>query len=129
VIGEKSVEGLEAGVYHYRPVKHGIEKAAGGDMRDDLAAAALGQAWMAEASVIMVITAEYARVCSKYGDRGRRYAVIEAGHVGQNIFLQAEAMDLAAGIVGAFRDQVVIDTMKIPESHEPLLIMPVGYPG
>ncbi len=55
-------------------------------MRDALAAAALGQAWMAEAPVNMVITAEYGRVCGKYGDRGRRYAVIEAGH---NVFPNA----------------------------------------
>ncbi len=50
VVGEKSVEGLEAGVYRYRPVKHAIERVAGGDMRDALAAAALGQAWVAVAA-------------------------------------------------------------------------------
>jgi nitroreductase len=46
--------------------------------------------------------------------------------VGQNIFLQAEALGLGAGIVGAFEDDEVIQALKIPRSHEPLLIMPVG---
>ena len=58
-----------------------------------------------------------------------RYAMIEAGHIGQNIFLQAQAMGLAAGIVGAFEDDTVIRVMGITEAHEPLLIMPVGYKG
>jgi nitroreductase len=53
--------------------------------------------------------------------------MIEAGHIGQNIFLQAEALGLGTGIVGAFDDADVIRVMKIPSAHEPLLIMPVGY--
>jgi SagB-type dehydrogenase family enzyme len=83
--------------------------------------------WMAKAPVSMVMTAEYRRITSKYGERGVRYAMIEAGHVAQNIFLQAEALGMGAGIVGAFHDNEVIQVMKIPLSHEPLIIMPVGY--
>ncbi len=63
----------------------------------------------------------------KYGERGVRYALFEAGHIAQNIFLQSEALGLGAGIVGAFHDSEVIRVLKIPLSHEPLLIMPVGY--
>jgi nitroreductase len=47
--------------------------------------------------------------------------------VGQNLFLQAEALGLGAGIVGAFNDREVVKVMDIPRQHEPLLIMPVGY--
>jgi hypothetical protein len=47
--------------------------------------------------------------------------------VGQNVFLQAEAIGLKAGIVGAFDNQRVIESMGIPASHDPLLIMPVGF--
>jgi nitroreductase len=43
--------------------------------------------------------------------------------------LQAEAFHLGAGIVGAFQDERIIEVMKIPKSHEPLLIMPVGNRG
>jgi len=53
--------------------------------------------------------------------------MIEAGHIGQNIFLQSQAMGLEAGIVGAFEDQKVIQVMGIKKTHEPLLLMPVGY--
>jgi nitroreductase len=55
------------------------------------------------------------------------YATMESGHMGQNIFLQAETLGLGAGIVGAFRDEEVRRVMGLPKEHEPLLIIPVGY--
>lgn len=83
--------------------------------------------WMATAPVNLMITAEYNRIIVKYGERGVRYALMEAGHIGQNIFLQAEALSLGAGIVGAFHDENIRKVLKIPKKHEPLSIMPVGY--
>ena len=127
VVGKNGVDGLDDGVYHYKAKNHAISLISGGDLRDQVSSAALSQTWMAGAPINMVITAEYNRICIKYGERGIRYAMIEAGHIGQNIFLQAEAMGLAAGIVGAFQDKKVIKSMNIPENHNPLLIMPVGY--
>ena len=127
VVGKGAVEGLDPAVYHYVPSSHKITTIATGDRRGLLATAALHQMWMAHAPVNFVITAEYARICSKYGQRGVRYAIIEAGHVGQNLFLQAEALGLKAGIVGAFNDREVTRVMEIPPEHEPLLIMPVGF--
>jgi SagB-type dehydrogenase family enzyme len=83
--------------------------------------------WMAKAPVIFVITVEYKRITGKYGERGIRYALIEVGHAGQNLFLEAEALGLGAGIVGAFNDAEVSEVAGLPPEHEPLLIMPVGY--
>jgi len=127
VVGDGGVKGLESGVYHYHPEGHGIQLITKGDKRKDVADASLRQMWMAEAPVIFVITSEYERITRKYGNRGVRYAMIEAGHVGQNIFLQSEALGLAAGIVGAFHDDEVAKVIRAPQPREPLIIMPVGY--
>ena len=97
------------------------------DLRREIGAASLGQMWMAGASVMFIITAEYRRITGRYGDRGIRYAQIETGHVAQNLFLQAETLGLGVGIVGAFNDKEVVEVMGIPREHEPLLILPVGY--
>ena len=129
VVGKDSVKGYKEGVYHYEPEDHSVSLVSGGDLRYDVARASLSQMWMARAPLNLVITAEYDRVAVKYGKRGVRYAMIEAGHIGQNIFLQAEGLGLGAGIVGAFNDAEVNRLMKIPRSHEPLLILPVGYKG
>ncbi len=127
VVGAESVDRLKAGIYHYEPKNHSVSLVSTGDLRKEVARASLSQMWMARAPVNFVITAEYDRITVKYGERGIRYAMIEAGHIGQNIFLQSEVLNLGAGIVGAFKDEDVIRVMKIPRPHEPLLIMPVGY--
>lgn len=127
VAGEGGVAKLQAGVYHYEPRKHMLSPVAENDRRDAVAGASLSQMWMARAPINLVITAEYTRVTSKYGERGIRYAIIEAGHMWQNIFLQAEALGLKAGIVGAFHDRELKTALKLPRTHEPLLIMAVGY--
>ena len=128
VLGQEGVDKFDPGVYHYRPDDHSLEGITTGDLRRTIARAALSQMWIAEAPILLVITAEYSRITSKYGERGIQYAMIEAGHIGQNIFLQAGALGLAAGIVGAFHEKQLIQTMGVPRTHKPLLIMPVGYP-
>lgn len=127
VAGGDCIENLDPAVYHYEPTNHTISLVKKGDARRDIAIASLSQMWMAHAPLTLVITAEYSRIMVKYGQRGIRYAMIEAGHIGQNIFLQSQAMGLEAGIVGAFEDEKVIQIMGIKKTHEPLLIMPVGY--
>ena len=129
VTGEGGIDSLGAGVYHYVPGEHALSLIARGDLRMAIAKAALSQQWMIQAPLNLVITAEYARVGRKYGRRAQRYAMIEAGHIGQNVFLQAEALGLKAGIVGAFQDADLIQVLQIPGAHEPLLAMPVGYPA
>jgi len=126
-VGEDCVEGLHPGIYLYDPAIHSLSLTQQGDARKGIAVASLGQIWMSYAPITFVITAEYSRITGKYGQRGIRYAMIEAGHIGQNIFLQSQALGLEAGIVGAFQDREVIQIMGIKSTHEPLLIMPVGY--
>jgi len=127
VVGEGGVEGLQPGVYHYHPASHSVQLVRKGDRRKEVASASLWQMWMARAPVIFVITSEYERITRKYGKRGIRYAQIEVGHVGQNIFLQSGALGLGAGIAGAFHDDAVAKAIGAPTAHKPLLIMPVGY--
>lgn len=128
VTRENGVESLEAGIYHYLPQKHSIEIHKSGDLRNDLAKAALGQHFIAEAPISLVITAEYERTTGKYGERGIRYVHIEVGHVGENVYLQVEALALGTVVVGAFDDEEVSQVLNLPPTHQPLYIMPIGYP-
>jgi SagB-type dehydrogenase family enzyme len=125
--GKNGVEGLQAGVYQYIPKAHRLTQIKAGEVRDDIARASLYQGWMAEAPVIFIITGEYERCTRKYGERGIPYTYIEAGHAGQNIFLQAEVLGLGTGIVGAFHNDVVQKVLGIGKVYDPILIMPVGY--
>ena len=84
---------------------------------------------MAEAPLVIAITAVYARTEAKYGrDRGPRYVHLEAGHAAQNILLQAVALGLGAVPMGAFDDRRVQDVLGLPADHVPLYLVPVGHP-
>jgi SagB-type dehydrogenase family enzyme len=124
-----NAEGLTPGVYQYRPAGHDIVKIKDGDMRENLARAALDQTWVKDGAIDIVITAVYARTTGKYGSRGQRYADMEAGHAAQNICLQATALNLGLVTVGAFSDERVTGLLGIPASEVPLYIIPVGRKG
>jgi SagB-type dehydrogenase family enzyme len=97
-----------------------------GDLRGRLARAALGQSWLADAPLTVVIAAVYERTARKYGERAGRYVHIEAGHAAQNLFLQAGALEFDTVVVGAFDDAAVADLLQLPGDMQPLLLMPVG---
>ena len=125
VIGK--VKGSGEGLYHHDPQRHSLRLLYEGDLRRSLAEACLGQMFIADAPIVIVITAEYERITDRYGERGVRYAHMEVGHVGQNIYLQAEALGMGTVVIGAFRDRVVSKSLRLPEKHRPLYVMPVGY--
>ena len=123
----RNVEGLEKGVYHYHPQDHMVSFVLKGDYQDLLARACLSQSFVAASPLSIVIAAEYERTTIKYGERGVRYVLIEVGHVGQNICLQAVALGLATCPVGAFMDEEVSRVLELPRRHRPLYVLPVGY--
>lgn len=125
VVGD--VTGLPPGVYRYVPGGHELNLHLEGDWRFELAIAAQGQVWMADAPVIFVVVADFERTARKYGTRAERYVHIEVGHVCQNIYLQAGALGLGTVIVGAFVDGAVKIRLHIAE--DPLAIMPLGWPA
>ncbi|HID96324.1 MAG TPA: SagB/ThcOx family dehydrogenase [Candidatus Latescibacteria bacterium] len=118
------VDGLASGLYRYDPYENSVQMEVEGDLSRKLARAALDQYWVSEAAVNLVIAAVYERTTMRYGERGIRYVHMEAGHIGQNVYLQAEALGLGTVVVGAFHDEQVKKVLKIKE--EPLYIMPVG---
>ena len=127
VVGD--VEGIDKGVYKYILEEHELEKVKDGDIRAELADAALGQACVRDAAIDIVFTAVYERTTGKYRERGIRYVQMEAGHAAQNIYLQAVALDLGTVVIGAFVDGEVKEIMKMQEQETPLYIMPVGRKG
>ncbi len=124
IVGD--VRNLAAGVYRYDPKGHEMVITAAGDIRAQLASAALGQMSVKDAAIDLVFTAVYQRTTGKYGDRGVRYVHIEAGHAAQNVCLQATALGLGAVTIGAFHDEEVSRLLNLPGDEEPLYIIPVG---
>jgi len=123
---KQAPEELQAGIYHYAADSHSLSLHKPADLRPDLARATLGQEFIIDAPVDIVICALYHRTSYRYGRRGERYVHIEVGHVGENIHLQAVALGLATVEVGAFHDEEVRKVLGVEEQIKPLYIMPLG---
>lgn len=121
-----TVEAVSAGVYRYDPAENKLMEVRDGDIRAELASAALGQRFIEEAAISIVLSAVYERTTNRYGDRGIRYVHMEAGHAAQNLYLQAVALDLGMVVVGAFHDDQVGNILRLPGEERPLYIIPVG---
>jgi SagB-type dehydrogenase family enzyme len=120
------VDEVPPGVYKYRIRAHELHQVVTGDIRAELAAAALDQSCVSRGVAAVVLCAVYKRTTSEYGDRGVAYVHMEIGHVGQNIHLQAAALGLGTVAVGAFDDDAVARLLKLPKNETPLYIMPLG---
>jgi len=68
----------------------------------------------------------FERTTAKYGDRGVRYVYMEAGHAAQNVYLQAESLDLGVCAIGAFHDADVAELLALPEDEVPIYILSIG---
>lgn len=89
----------------------------------------LGQESAAAAAAVLVITAVFERCLAKYGDRGYRYILIEAGHVGQNAMLSCESLGLASLPLGAFLDVRLSNLLGVDDGAEmPVYAIALGYP-
>ncbi|MCE5250472.1 SagB/ThcOx family dehydrogenase [bacterium] len=121
-----NVTGLSAGIYRYNPRGHELVMVIKGDKRGNLSSAALEQPSVKNAPAVFVFSVVYERITIKYGERGKRYAMIEVGHAGQNIYLEAGALGLGTVAVGAFRDEDVKKVLEMADDEQPLYLMPVG---
>ena len=115
------------GVFRYIPDGHKLVELSKEDKRPSLVRASLGQSFIREAPVDIVISANFAITQAKYGARAFRYVCMEIGHVSENIHLQAVALGLASIPIGAFWDDVIKTTLDLPDNQDPLYIIPIGY--
>ena len=125
----RAVEGLDPGIYHFRPHAFDLEFIKSGDFAPLLADAALGQDMIREAQATFMWTAIVARSTWKYRQRAYRYIYMDAGHIGQNLYLAGTAAGLGVCAVGAFFDDQVNDLIGIDGVKEiALYLAAVGWP-
>lgn len=127
--GQNSVAGLTEGVYLYVPSNNTIEKTVNGDLRSKLSSIATGQKAVSDAPIDVVITGNYPKMIDKYHDKElcTRFVDLEAGHAGENIYLQAESLGLVTVAIGSFDEVQMKQLLEIPENETPLYIFPIGH--
>lgn len=125
-----AVESLEPGLYHYAPDLHALELMRHGALANVLSEATSDPATFSPAAVAFVLTALFGRSQFKYGERAYRFAVLEAGHVCQNLLLTATALELGAVAVGGFVDSEVNELLDLDGVEEAAIyLVAAGHPA
>lgn len=121
------VTDVEPGIYHYAVREHALEAVKVGDFRSGVVQAGLFQSFVGQANVCFILSAVFQRTRWRYRERTYRYIMLEAGHVGQNLYLAATSMGLGACAVGAFLDDEFNDLLGLDGKEEATLyVISVG---
>ena len=100
------------------------------EIKRKLVKAALGQMFIEEAPVVIVVCANEERSSQGYGVRGKTlYCIQDTAAAIQNIHLTAYSLGLGTCWVGAFREEETREILKIPRGIRPVAMIPIGYPA
>jgi len=126
-VATPAVAGLEGRLHHFDPLRTCLE-VLGPVTRPQLEPLTPYPELVAEASAVVFLTATFWRSRFKYGQRGYRFALLEAGHVAQNMLLAATALGLASVPLGGFFDRQVNGLLGVDGLHEAALyLIPIGH--
>jgi len=112
------VEEIPTGLYHYDVREAQLALLREGYFGSELSQAGLGQEMLEEAACVFVWTAVVGRSKWKYRERAYRYIYMDAGHIGQALYLSATALDLGCCTVGAFFDEEVDHMIGVDGKNE-----------
>jgi SagB-type dehydrogenase family enzyme len=117
------VKDVDAGVYYYRRRDHALSEVRKGDYRRQAYFASLSQEVVGNAGAVFIMTIDLQRVGYSDGDRGYRYAAIDAGMLGGRVYLQATGLKLGCCGVGAFFDDHVSSLIQVDPRQELVIYM------
>jgi SagB-type dehydrogenase family enzyme len=119
------VEGLKKdGLYVYDPVENVLHEATKPESERSLGAICFGQDWIDTAAFSILITSTTQKMIDKYGEDCERFLYQEAGHIAQNMELQAVAVNLANTPIAAYKDPDI--QQFLGTTQDPVYIVSFG---
>lgn len=126
-------EGFKLGLYHYRPDIHGIELVKELDQKTmnifkETLLRNTHEITEVTAPAILMFSYIQERNIFKYGSLGMKLALIEGGHVAQNVYLTATALNLSCCAIGSFETEAAHKLLEIDGYNENLFYaLTLGY--
>lgn len=116
-----NVKDLARGVYYYHRDKHALSLIKNGDFRRAIHAVSLFQRVVGDSAMVVIKTMDLKRLSQRGGDRGYRYAVLDAGSAGNNLYVQGVALNLGVTGIGAFFDDEVSALIQADPNKEAII--------
>ena len=109
----RNAEGLDKGVYYFHPFKQELQLVKHADPQAVSESGFLFQNIVAEAAIVFLLVANFQRVTWKYGERGYRLCLLDAGHLAQNLLLMATQLGCTSLPVAGFNDDLLASYLGI----------------
>lgn len=120
---------IAPGLYGYDPTKHRlIPLWAGPEVADAAAEACFGNAAVAAAPALLVVTGVFQRSSWRYGERAYRRILLDTGHLLANATLAAHALGLRATLTAAFCDERLNTLLRVDPTEEGALALVSLHP-
>lgn len=121
-----NTENIPEGIFHYNIKGHRLEEVLKGNQLNRIAKF-VGQDWLNRSSAIFLISAVHRRTSVKYLGRSVRHIFLEAGHLGQNLYLLATELNLGCCAIGGWADDKINKLLDLDQSSEAVVyIVAIG---
>jgi len=117
------VADLRPGVYHYNVADHSLSLIRDADVRGETVRHGLMQEFLGTCNAVVYFTVILQRLRWRYQERAYRYALLEAGHLAQNLYLAATSLGMGVCAVGAFLDDEVNAMLGVDGEREAAVYM------
>jgi SagB-type dehydrogenase family enzyme len=107
------VKDLSPGLYHYNSITSELELLCSRPVELILRDGFFWQDFALTSAVVVLFVATFERTSAKYGERGYRLVLLDAGHAAQNVLLTAEQLRLGAVAVAGFCDDALARDLNI----------------
>lgn len=124
----QKVAGLAEGVYHYLPMEHALEYIKPlSDTKQAISESLCEQTWAEKSNVVFYWTMDAYRAEWRYGIYAHRPALIDAGHIGQNLYLACTALEIGCCGIAAFSHEKCCELFDLDGENEyPVYTATVG---
>ncbi len=121
-----NIQGVESGFYLLDPEKRRYGLVQSGHFIDSMTSVCLDQRWLAHTAIHFLLMANLKEVDARHGPRGYRYAMLNAGRLGQLIYLGATALGLGCCGIGALYDGEAQNLLGLNENSALLYLLATG---
>lgn len=112
------VEGIEKGLYYYNFKNNSLILVEAGYMKNRLLECCVGQEFITDASVIIILAANLKRVKWKYSKKAYRFVHVDTGILSENIHLLATANKLRSCMIAGFNDDKINEFLMLDGENE-----------
>lgn len=118
------VKDLRVGIYRYLSLEHALLKIQENPkIMGKIVKACNGQEFIRSSAVVFIWVADIYRMKWRHGERGYRYVFLDAGHVGQNLYLASNLVQCGACTIGVFLDDQINQILGIDGTNEFVVYM------